>query len=78
MDNPISDEYREFMNQLARMVDVALNGDVHWQDRKLAFMLLVSPFGDKEGNVNYISNANRDDALLLMKNYIARQEETKP
>ena len=73
MSEPIQDEYLELMNDLAKMLDKAFNGDAKGEDRKVGFMLSVFPFGD-EGRFNYIANSDRVDIVCLMKEMIARFE----
>lgn len=51
---------------LADIIDSALP-DNH------GFALLIFEFGD-EGNLSWISNADRDDMLATMKDFIARHE----
>lgn len=74
---PISPQYMQLMNGLAQMLDEAFNGKVKAADRSTGFALLVFPFGlthtDKD-RVNYISNAEREDMLVAMKEFIARAE----
>lgn len=70
-DAPIQPEYRERMNQLARGLDEILNhGKLPMRDT--GFVLLVFPFRDHEGRCNYISNANRDDIVVLLREQLAR------
>jgi hypothetical protein len=39
------------------------------------FCLICVPLGDDEqGRVNYVSNANRDDVIKMLKNFIQRNE----
>jgi hypothetical protein len=72
-DNPIQDEYRDKMNQLAGMLDNYFNGEE--RPKTIAFALLISPFGDRpDGHVNYISNAERQDMVKMLKDYVARAE----
>ena len=74
-DAPIEPAYRETMNRLASFLDQAFNGDAKKGNRQTGFVLLVFPFGEKEGRCNYISNgANRDDIVVLMKEQIKRFE----
>lgn len=76
-DAPIEERQREPMNVLADVIDEALNGDKSGADREYGFMLLVFPFGDKpnEGHrANYISNARREDIIVLLKEQLARFE----
>lgn len=67
---PIEERYRNQMRALATALDEILNGD---GPKTLGFMLLMFEFG-KEGRVNYISNAERSDAIAAMKEWIARAE----
>lgn len=68
MTSPIQKEYVESMNALAHGIAAILGPDA-------GFALLVFPFGEKpEGRVNYISNADRKDMLVAMREFIARAE----
>lgn len=70
-DAPIEQRYREQMNNLARVLDAALNaGKMPMRDT--GFVLLVFPFHGHEGRCNYISNAERDDIIVLLKEQLAR------
>jgi len=71
-DGPIEPELRELLNGLAGGVDHVLNGKE--QPRRNGFVLLVFPFEGREGRCNYISNANRQDVLTLLKEQVARFE----
>lgn len=76
-DGPISSEYLEKMNQLARLVDKYFNGDTKGVNRETGFVLLVYKYGvPKEGDCcNFISNgADRKDLIVLFKEMIARFE----
>jgi hypothetical protein len=74
-DGPIEPAYVETMNALARGIDKLLNGKAKGQDRQVGFVLLVFPFGEKEGRCNYISNgADRQDIVTLFKEQIKRFE----
>jgi len=66
------------MNDVARALDIAFNGDDHGAARKTGFVLLVFPFGSEDGRCNYISNgADRDDIVKLFREQIARFEAVK-
>ena len=72
---PIENELSEFMNDLASLLDKALNGDKKGKDRKFGYMITIFPFGDNpEHRFNYISNAERSTMLSAMKEVIARFE----
>lgn len=65
---PIQDEYRVQMNAIARVIDEALNGDLKGPNRTVEFVLLVFPYGTKDGRCNYISNgADRSDMVKLLR-----------
>ena len=71
-DAPIQPEYIEQMNQLARVLDQRLNGLARGKARKTGFVLLVFPFDGHEGRCNYISSAEREDIIVLLKEQLAR------
>jgi len=74
-DAPIEPEYLEKMNRLAQAIDQLFNGDKRGSGRDIGFVLLVFPFGEKEGRCNYISNgAERNDIVTLFKEQIKRFE----
>jgi hypothetical protein len=51
------------------------NGEKRGKAREVGFVLLVFPFGEKEGRCNYISNgADRRDIVTMMKEQIKRFE----
>lgn len=60
---------------LLRAMDETFNGDKRGAERETGFVLLVFPFthnGVKyEGRANYISNANRADIVVLLKEQLA-------
>jgi hypothetical protein len=73
-DAPIEPEYVEKMNALAHVLDEFFNGTLKGHDRKVGFCVMVFNFGDGPGRANYISNANRDDVVTLLKEQIKRFE----
>ena len=74
-DAPIEDAHRGTMNALAAGIDGILNGNKKGAARDVGFVLLVFPFGEKEGRCNYISNgADRRDIVVMLKEQIARFE----
>jgi hypothetical protein len=77
-DGPIEPEYIDMMQAMARALNEMFNGDAKVGDRKTGFVLLVFPFGEKEGRCNYISNgADRKDIVTLFKEQIKRFEGQK-
>lgn len=74
-DAPVEAEYREKMIAVTRTIDEFFNGDKRGHDRQVGFILLVFPFGDKEGRCNYMSNgADRRDVVTMFKEQIKRFE----
>ncbi len=74
-DAPIQEEYHREMNALAKGIDEIFNGAAKGEARKTGFVLLVFPFGEKEGRCNFISNgAAREDIVCMFKEMIARFE----
>jgi hypothetical protein len=77
-DGPIAPEYHKMMNDVARALDCAFNGDAKGNARKTGFVLMVYPFAEfdnGDSRCNYISNgADRGDVVTLMKEMIARFE----
>lgn len=65
---PIEVEYAVQMTELARAIDEIFNGELKGPARKTGFVLLVFPFGEKDGRCNYISNgADRADIIKLLR-----------
>lgn len=71
---PIQPEYIEVMRALGRAIDETLNDDEG--PKTTGFCLLVFPFGqsNNEHRCNYLSNADREDMIATMKEFIARAE----
>lgn len=70
---PIQQAYRDRMRALADVLDDQFNGPRRGAARKVGFVLLVFPFGSdpKDGHrTNYISNAPREDVLLMLKEQV--------
>ena len=78
-DGPIEVKFEDLMNSVAFALDQILNGNDVMQNpskRRNGFVLLVFPFGEKQGRCNYISNgADRDDIIKLFREQIKRFEE---
>ncbi|MDO8976751.1 hypothetical protein [Reyranella sp.] len=70
-DAPIEPRYFEEMNTLARELDQRFNHGA-LPIRHTGFVLLVFPFGNHDGRCNYISNADREDVIVLLKEQLAR------
>lgn len=55
---------REYLREMARLLEAKLP-DNH------GFILLTFPFGDDPGNrLNYTSNARREDAINVLKEFL--------
>jgi hypothetical protein len=77
-DAPIQPEYHAKMQAIAQTLDDLFNDGVKGPARETGFVLLVFPFGEKEGRCNYISNgADRRDIVTLFKEQIKRFEGQK-
>lgn len=80
-DDEIERAYREKMNRIMTVLDQAFNGDAKGVNRDVGLILLMFPFGEKEGCCNYISNgADRKDIVTMFRELIRRLEgapETK-
>ena len=75
MSDQIDIHYRAKMQTLAGSLDKAFNGDKRGKDRDTGFVLLMFPFGAEEGaRTNYISNADRRDIVVALKEIVARFE----
>lgn len=73
MSDPIQQQYRGFMNDIARALDEGFNGTT--RPKKIGFVLLMAEFGQIDGGrVNYISNGDRTDMIAMMKEWLARAE----
>lgn len=76
-DGPIEEKYREQMKELARAIDAYLNPTlpgVPSGNKQAGFVLLVFPFEGHEGRCNYMSNAMREDIVVLLKEQLRRFE----
>jgi hypothetical protein len=73
-DGPIDPRVHAMMEACARGLDEAFNGELKGLKRKTGFILMVFPFDDHGGRCNYISNANREDVVTLLKEQLARFE----
>ena len=74
-DAPPEQKYAHMMNMLGAALDGLFNDKVRGTDRETGFVLLVFPFGDREGRCNFLSNgADRRDIVALMKEMVARFE----
>lgn len=70
-DGPVQADYVDKMKGLARAIDDLFNGPIGSQ-KKTGFILMVFPFNDHAGRCNYMSNADRKDVVVLLKEQLAR------
>ena len=77
-EQSIQPELVEQMNMIGRAIDISFNGNANTIDKKVAFALFIFPFGqpNNEHRSNYISNAQRQDIIATLKEFIARMEGT--
>lgn len=77
---PIEDEHRQRMNELAALLDIYFNspdGETKPtpEQRTVGFALLIFNFGSMDGGrINYISNGDRKDVHVALKELLARWE----
>ncbi len=75
-DAPIEAQFQSDMIALATAIDEIFNGELKAPHKTTGFVLLVFPYGEREGRCNYISNgANRADMVKLLREQAARFEE---
>ena len=69
-DQPIEPHLKGTLLELARLIDLLLNpiGKLN------GFILIAFPFEGREGRANYISNCDRSDVVILLKEQLARFE----
>lgn len=65
----VEPEFVETMAQIARAIDFAFNGPNG--PKRIGYVLMVFPFGDKPGRCNYMSNGNREDVITLFKEQLS-------
>lgn len=73
-DGPVEPGYAEGMKDVARAIDAMFNGPPSDKEKTVGFILMVFPFNNHEGRCNYMSNAKREDVLIMLKEQIARFE----
>jgi hypothetical protein len=75
-DAPIEPAYIKQMKAIASVIDETFNGGAKGKDRKTGFVLMVFPFNEvtEGGRANYISNADRKDIVVMLKEQLKRFE----
>jgi len=73
-DAPIEPQFEAMMNALAKTIDTIdefFNGKGEDKKRETGFVLMVFPTDHHEGRCNYISNVDRNDVRVLLKEQLA-------
>lgn len=76
-DGPIEEQYRAQMAALAKAVDELLNPELPGLPgggKRNGFIIMMFPFEGHGGRCNYISNARREDVVVMLKEQLARFE----
>lgn len=77
MTDPIQPEMHNFLNAMAKGLDIMFNGqDCPPDKKKTGFFLFAFDYNDgpEQGRMNYISNSNRADVLVSLKEMVAQLE----
>lgn len=65
----------EFLQDVAKGLDKIFNGEARGANRQTGFVLLAFPFNAERGaRTNYVSNAQREDIIVALKEIVARFE----
>jgi hypothetical protein len=72
-DAPVEARFENMLNALGMIIDEFINDSA---ERKNGFVLMIFPF-HVQGRANYISNAHRDDVLIMLKEQVKLFEEHK-
>lgn len=68
---PIEQRHHFMLNAVANHLDGVFNGEAKGDAKQVGFVLLVFPLAGHEGRCNYISNANRKDVIVMLKEQLA-------
>lgn len=69
-DDPIPEDLVGVMQEIGRILDGAIKGKA---GRSMGFMLMVFDFGEG-GRMSYISNAQREDIILALEEFITKHQ----
>lgn len=69
---PIEPKYVDLMRALAQGIDGIVNPDS--EKKETGFLLMLFPLEGHAGRCNYISNAERSDVQVLLREQLARFE----
>lgn len=70
-DQPIEQHLQDMMKALGEGIDRIINCPGEKQN---GFILQIFPLNGHEGRCNYISNARREDVIVLLKEQLSRFE----
>lgn len=73
---PVQEEYRKSMRAIMETLDHYLNGS--HRPRVTGIAILMFSLEGAQDRVNYMSNCDRKDMLVAMKEFIARAEGMDP
>lgn len=70
-EQPVEERYKEDLRKLGRAIDSAINPN----GKKInGFVLLMFGLGDLKTRMNYLSNGEREDVIVALKEFIAQAE----
>jgi hypothetical protein len=73
MMDPVDPKYRDMLNRLAAGIDTAFNGEL--RPKQVGFCVLLFNFDKIEaGRMNWISNGERKDMIVALKEMVAQLE----
>lgn len=67
-DGPIEQKHRAKLRALAETIDEFLNP---YDPKDTGFIVLMFPFEASEGRCNYISNADRQDVMAMLREQLS-------
>ena len=62
---PVETEYHRSLRAVFMTIDEWLNPDK--ADKKVGIIVMMFPLGERPGRCNYMSNAKREDIVVLLK-----------
>lgn len=72
---PVDPEYVAEMTRISHAIDAVFNGDPSEgpREKKIGFILMVFEFGPStpDHRCNYMSNASREDVIIMLKEQLA-------
>ena len=71
-DAPVDPRSEDLLRALGRGLDEMLNPNP--DEKEWAFVVILTRFDETEGRANYLSNASRDDVVVMLREQLARFE----